>query len=243
MDDQALHNLRPGRRVIPVALLLVLVVASGVAAWTSSVSSRPSSSPGPEGVVVDNVPDVASANSTLAGSPVDGITCRTEADEVVKCHIHTYVSVYVNGHQQRLPAGIGITKPSTIEHYNNGPFYDVGLYNCLYWLHTHVNDGVIHVEAPVKSSFTLGQFFDIWGRPISATQVGPDRGAVTVFENGQRLSGDPRSTPLLAYGVIQIDVGSPFVAFHRVYFKVSGGCGQGALSCSTNTTTSQLAEL
>lgn len=98
-------------------------------------------------------------------------------------------------------------------------------------------DAVIHVEAPAMSSFTLCQLFDIWRQPLNANQIGPDKGAVVVFENGRRLTGDPRLTPPLARGVNQIDVGGPVVAFRKVLFEVDGGCGQGTLSCSTNSTT------
>jgi len=115
-----------------------------------------------------------------------------------------------------------------------GVFDDVGLYDCLYWLHTHAADGIIHVEAPAKENFTLGQFFDIWNQPLSSTQLGPDRGPVVVFENGKRLDGDPRATPLSPHATIQLDVGSPPVPFQPFTFKVTGGCGQGTNSCKTS---------
>ncbi len=35
---------------------------------------------------------------------------------------------------------------------------------CFYWLHTHTEDGIIHIESPVQRTFTLGHFFAIWGR-------------------------------------------------------------------------------
>jgi len=59
-------------------------------------------------------------------------------------------------------------------------------------------------------------------------------GPVVVFENGRRLSGDPRATPLEPHGVIQIDVGA-VVAFQPFHYKVVGACGQGTTSCSTPT--------
>ncbi|MDB5059109.1 MAG: hypothetical protein JWO59_2581, partial [Chloroflexi bacterium] len=33
---------------------------------------------------------------------------------------------------------------------------------CFYWLHTHATTDVIHVEAPARGTYTLGQFFAIW---------------------------------------------------------------------------------
>jgi hypothetical protein len=222
------------RRSIPFVLLLVLILASGVAALASSRSGG-SSHPGPEGVPILNVPTLGTVASSLKGAPVDGVSCRTQKTEVVKYHIHIYVSIYINGHQERLPAGIGITSPALVEHYPTGILYDVGLYNCLYWIHTHSSDNVVHVEAPAKGSFTLGQFFDIWNQTLSSSQVGPAKGNVIVFENGRQFTGDPRAVPLLPHGVIQIDVGSPAVPFQSFTYKVSGACGQGTTSCAIKT--------
>lgn len=223
---------RPPRRFIPFSLLAFLLVGSALGVW-ASIGTGPSSATGPEGVLVYNVRDLAPATTTVSGAPVDGLTCQTQSQEVVKYHIHVYLSVYVAGRLTRVPAGVGMTLPSSVQHFASGPYYDVGLANCAYWIHTHVNDGIIHVEAPHRASFTLGQFFDVWGQPLSARQVGPDKGSVVVFENGRRIVGDPRSTPLLPHGVIQIDVGAPVVAFHPVTYKVNGGCGQGTLGCAT----------
>jgi len=212
-------------------LLLVLLLATGLTVWLSIGSTN--SHVGPEGVLVFNVPDLASSSSTLSGKSVDGISCRTEAKEVVKYHVHVHVAIYVNGQMQRLPGGIGITKPQLVEHFPEGPFDEVGIYDCLYWLHTHVADGIIHVEAPAKQQFTLGQFFDIWNQPLGPNQVASDRGSVVVFENGKKLDGNPRSIPLYPHGVIQIDVGSPVVPFQPVAYKVTGGCGAGTKSCKS----------
>jgi hypothetical protein len=211
-------------------LLAVLVVASGVTAAAFSRASG--STAGPEGVAISRVANLASASTTHSGSIVDGIACDTIAKEVVKYHIHTHVVIYVNGHPERLPGGIGITKPALVDKYATGNFYDVGIYDCLYWLHTHVADGIIHVESPTKQTFTLGQFFDIWRQPLGPSQVGPARGSVVVFENGKRIGGNPRSTPLLNQGNIQIDVGTPVVAYHAFSFHVTGFCGQGTNGCS-----------
>jgi hypothetical protein len=214
--------------------MIVLVIAGSTTAVL--LTRSPNLKVGPEGVVVLNVPDLASASTTQSGKTVDGISCRPLAKETVKYHIHIHVAVYVKGRQERLPAGIGITKPLVVQQYATGPFDDVGLYDCLYWLHTHVADGIVHVEAPKKQSFTLGQFFDIWGQPLGPNQVGPAKGNVVVYENGKRFSGNPRSTPLLPHANIQIDVGNPVLPFQPFAFKVSGACGQGTLSCTTTTT-------
>jgi hypothetical protein len=78
---------------------------------------------------------------------------------------------------------------------------------CLYWLHTHDTTGVIHIESPAQRVYTLGEFFDVWGQPLSSTQVGHLTGHVTAFLNGRRFPGDPRSIKLTPHAVIQLDVG------------------------------------
>jgi hypothetical protein len=217
-------------------LILASVFAIGTSVWlvagSSNAIAAPSSHKGPEGVLIYNVPNLAPAPTTRNGQTIDGISCRKLSNETVKYHVHVLVNVYVKGKLLRLPAGIGITEPRLLEKYPTGKFYDVGLYNCLYWLHTHVADGIIHVEAPAKKAFTLGEFFDIWNQPLTPSQVGPAKGAVVVFENGKRLVGNPQLTQLLAQGIIQIDVGKPEVPFHSIHLKVTGSCGQGTLTCS-----------
>jgi len=47
----------------------------------------------------------------------------------------------------------------------------------------------------------------VWGRALSGTQVGRATGHVTVFVNGRRFAGDPRSIKLTPHAVIQLDVG------------------------------------
>ena len=223
------------RRLVPYSLLALLTVLSAVAA-VSSYGFKPTAGViGPEGVVVTHDPILAPASSSATGAPVDGMTCRKESAEVVKYHVHVYVTFFVNGQQRRLPGGIGITRPFLNEHLSSGNFIDVGVYDCLYWIHTHVGDGIIHVEAPSKATFILGQFFDVWRQPLSSTRVGPAKGSVVVFSNGRRLSGNPRDVALPPEGDIQIDVGSPVVAFQPFSFHVTGLCGAGTASCAAPT--------
>jgi hypothetical protein len=134
------------------------------------------------------------------GATVDGIACQ--ASEQVAYHIHAHLAIYVSGSPQVVPAGIGIPGPQQVV---NG-FVEGG--KCLYWLHTHDATGIIHVESPAQRVYTLGQFFDIWGRSLSGTQVGRATGHVTVFLNGKRFAGDPRSIKLTPHAVIQLDVGT-----------------------------------
>lgn len=232
MTNGPLSSTSRSRRLVPFVLLLMLVVGSGVAALASN-RTVPVSVIGPEGVAMNSAPLLASASSSATGAPVDGLTCRTAKNEIVKYHVHVHLTFFVNGVQRALPAGIGITKPYLTEHLSSGTFLDVGLYDCLYWLHTHVADGIIHVESPTKQSFTLGQFFDVWRQPLSNNQVGPAHGKVVVYSNGHLMTGNPRNVVLPPGGDLQIDVGTPVVAFQPFTFHVTGLCGQGTSGCAT----------
>jgi len=218
-----------------VIVLVVVVLGGGSVGLGLGLAGKSTPAPGgPEGVPVQNVPDLAPASTTASGAPVDGITCRTAMDQGAAFHIHNHVDIFVNGQQMRLPAGAGIAAPRLAEHLTTGLFVDNSPKGCLYWLHVHSDDGIIHIEAPHKATFTLGQFFDIWGQPLSSDQVGPARGTVVAFVNGHQFHGDPRNIPLLAQGTIQLDVGTPVVPFQPIQFTVSGLCGAGTSNCSTS---------
>jgi hypothetical protein len=86
------------------------------------------------------------------------------------------------------------------------------------WLHTHSADGIIHTESPIQRTYTLGDFFDIWGQPLGRAQVGPAHGAVAALFNGRVFTGNPRQIPLLAHVQIQLDVGRPLIAPEHITF-------------------------
>ena len=80
------------------------------------------------------------------------------------------------------------------------------------WLHTHAADGIIHTESPVKRTYTLGDFFDIWGQPLDRDTGRTCAGASRALFNGRVFTGNPRTIPLLAHAQIQLEVGRPLVA-------------------------------
>lgn len=134
------------------------------------------------------------------GRTVDGIQCQS--NEQVAYHIHAHLAIFANGAQQTVPRGIGIPGPDQVQ----DGFVAGG--KCFYWMHTHDASGIIHIESPTQHVYTLGQFFDLWGQPLSRGQVGQTHGHVTVFVDGVRFSGDPRSITLSPQKVIQLDVGT-----------------------------------
>jgi hypothetical protein len=147
---------------------------------------------------------LAGTDGQAQGQPVDGISCNTS--EQVVYHIHAHLAVYTNGMARIIPEGIGIVPPTQVVQTSAGPFVTAG--KCFYWLHSHTQDGIIHVESPSQRVYTLGNYFDIWNQPLSTAQVGPAHGQVTAFVDGRPFTGDPRSIPLNAHTLIQLDVGS-----------------------------------
>lgn len=229
-DDDESYAPRWSRRAWGATAVAILVLVGLGLGLGLTLGRGSSGAPvGPEGVPVQHVPDLASPDSTVKGTPVDGITCRPTMDQTAKYHVHAHLAIFVNGRQLRVPAGAGIVPPRASEQIPGGLFVDSGSDDCLYWLHVHADDGIIHIEAPAKENFTLGQFFDVWGQPLGPDQVGPAHGAVVAYLNGTRFAGNPRNVPLLSQAVIQLDVGSPVVPFKPLNFKVIGLC---STSCS-----------
>ena len=137
---------------------------------------------------------------------MDGIHCDT--NEQVLFHIHAHLTVVVNGSPRQIPAGIGIPGAQA-QNTPQGTFIGGG--KCFYWLHTHAADGIVHIESPIHRTFTLGNFFNIWGQPLGPGQAGPARGHVTAIYNGKVYHGDPRDIPLTKHAQIQLQVGTPLV--------------------------------
>ena len=177
-----------------------------MSATTSTASAAGAEKPGPEGIPLETGPQLAPASSTTQGATVDGVQCAPV--EQLVYHIHIHLQVYVNGQPRTLPAAIGLIGP-VYEETPYGRFY--GAQTCYYWLHTHTNDGIIHVESPTKRIYTLGNFFDEWRQPLSRGQVAGAKGKVTAFLNGKPWTQDPRTIPLIPHASIDLDVGSPTV--------------------------------
>ena len=168
---------------------------------------------GPESVPVPAGPALADTSNGATGQPVDGISCQTS--EQTLFHIHAHLTIFVNGAARQVPAGIGIPGAQATQT-AQGAFIETG--TCFYWLHTHADDGIIHIESPVQRTYTLGNFFDIWGQPLGPDQLGPESGHVVAIYNGQVYQGNPRDIPLTAQAQIQLQVGTPLVEPQQITF-------------------------
>ena len=140
----------------------------------------------------------SSSTSGPNGQPVVGINC--EANEQLATHYHAHLDIIWKGQPVKVPANTGI-QPT-----------------CLYWMHTHDDTGVIHIEAPKKEAnrqFTLGDFFSVWGKPldgkhVASLDVGPGD-QMKVWVDGQPYTGDPSKIVLKSHEQIVIEIGPPFV--------------------------------
>ena len=148
---------------------------------------------------------LASTADQSTGDTVDGVV-KSNSMETTVYHIHAHLQIYVNGTQKLIPYGVGIMPPYSLSGSGSSAFVSGG--SKFYFLHTHDETGVIHVESPSKQQYTLGNFFDLWKQPLSTTQVGPNKGTVTVFVDGKKYTGDPTKIELTSYEKIQIDVGT-----------------------------------
>ncbi len=169
---------------------------------------------GPEGVSIPKAPALGRTRLLAVGESVDGIPCQ--GGEQVLFHIHAHLTIFIRGIARQVSAGIGIAPPYQVETTPRGAF--VAGASCFMWLHTHSADGIIHTESPVNHTYTLGEFFDIWGQPLDREQVGSAHGPVTALFNGRVFTGNPREIPLLAHAQIQLEVGRPLVAPEKITF-------------------------
>lgn len=215
--------IRPSHLALALTGALVLAACGGSATQTSGHAATSASTAGAsattatstaaqaqagfEGIALEPGAQLAPAGTT-GTRPVHGISCG--ATEQLAYHIHAHLAVYVDGLPRALPGGIGIPG-SADQQTAQGPIATGG--RCIYWLHTHTSDGVIHVESPTKRIYTLGDFFAIWRQPLSSTRVAGASGHVSAFVDGRPWPRSPSSIPLDPHAAIQLDVGLPLIPF------------------------------
>ena len=112
-------------------------------------------------------------------------------------HIHQHLEIFVNGRSVVVPPNIGIAA--------GGAFFSP--------IHTHATDGIIHVESPTQRTFTLGQFFDVWGVKLTPTCIGgycnSAGAALVAYVNGHKVTGDPGLIVLGSFDEIVLTDGTP----------------------------------
>ena len=130
------------------------------------------------------------AGGSGSGAPIAGVGCATNE----RYHIHAMVSFYRDGIRLGIPANIGLK-------------------GCTYEMHTHdATTGVVHIETDVQKDFVLGQFFALWGQPLSRSSAAGIAGPVRFYtiDNGvlSWYAGDPALIPLKAHREVLVVTGT-----------------------------------
>jgi len=140
------------------------------------------------------------------GQTTAGLECLLSMAE--DYHVHTHVSIFLNGEALAVPPEIGIVDTSATTH-------------CFYSIHTHEKSGKIHVEAAAPGIFTLGQLFSIWGQPLTNTDLAGFTGmpvVVYVTDNGvvTEVADNWQNIELTSHREITIAVGSPITEIPNI---------------------------
>jgi hypothetical protein len=142
------------------------------------------------------------------GRPVAGLACRSRSSARFGAH----PEVFANRHVVIVPAGVGIAPPRR----RQGAYVTGG--RCRYAAITQEPTGVIEIERGAR--LTLGDFFAIWGQPLSPERMATFRARsgerVLAFVDGRRRHGDPRMIPLARHAQIVLELRG-YVAPHARY--------------------------
>jgi hypothetical protein len=193
-EEQAAAAKRARLMRVGVGLAVVVVAAIVAVAVLSGGSEKKKS--GPQGQAgLQNTPGPWDAGTEGVEKRAAALGLPDPSDTVF--HVHANLEVVTDGKKQTVPANIGIDQSS----------------NFLTSLHTHATDGVIHMEAVQPYPFKLGQFFQVWNVPFSATQIGSyhvGKGLVLqTWVNGKRIKGDPANYAMKAHDRIVVGFGKP----------------------------------
>jgi hypothetical protein len=135
-------------------------------------------------------------------------------------HIHAMLHIYVNGLLVPLPANIGLPPGKGIESS----------------MHTHDSSGIIHMEAPRPHTYTLGDFFAVWGVKLGPAQVGGLTGyggnKLHFFLNGKPIT-NPAALVLHRYDSVVIGYGpvNSFPHTPSTFLLSEVEKGEGGLGC------------
>lgn len=148
------------------------------------------------GFIYLQIQSIIAHNTTYP--PINGIACDT--NEQVAFHIHAHLTVYINGKHITIPKGIGIAADNS----------------CIYWMHTHTGDGIIHIEAPAPASnLALDDFLTVWHNGFAKLNFPPEMNLTTgwkIYVNGQPFKGTVNSllnteVTLASHNVVTLDYG------------------------------------
>ncbi|MEO5646104.1 MAG: hypothetical protein ABIO57_03500 [Candidatus Paceibacterota bacterium] len=112
-------------------------------------------------------------------------------------HIHQHLDMLIDGQVVPVPTHIGIDQADQF----------------IATIHVHDTSGIVHVESPIVQTFTLGQFFDIWGLKFTTTSIGNyavgNSKVLQLYVNGTLYQGDLREFVLAAHQELFLFYGTP----------------------------------
>ena len=145
--------------------------------------------------------------------PISGLSC--DSMEQSGYHIHVHFTIYINEKPLTIPAGIGIPADGS----------------CFYWMHTHTDDGIIHIEAPQKlHNLALDDFMTLWQQGFPTLNFPPQMTQSSgwkIFVNGKPFNGVVTSpllteVPLQPHDAVTLEYGSPNPAPDAFYAFPAG---------------------
>jgi hypothetical protein len=189
---------RVRRRRLGIAAVLAAVLVAGIGGLAVSAANRdrqPATSPGPlAGLQTGPAPWGANTADLAERLRAIGIPALSPM-EGTAVHIHQHLDLYVDGRKILVPAGIGIDPA-------------VGYAP----LHTHDPSGVIHVESPTVRTYTLGEFFAVWGVRITPSCLGGYCAGggrqLRLFVDGRPDRGDPTTLALAPHQELVVAFGT-----------------------------------
>jgi len=159
------------------------------------IAAPPAVYPWPIGVGPRYHPPAATA-AVLAGVPIGRLRCVKGARFAV------HVELFARREVAIIPPRVGIARSG-----------------CSYPLRTTTPTGVVDVARAGR--WTLGDLFRVWGQRLGTTRLLSFSGPVSVFVDGHRRLGDPRSLVLTRHAEIVLEVGG-YLTPHASYLFPKG---------------------
>ena len=138
----------PWAYVLPAIVVIIVIIAAAY------IETR-------QGVTTTAILSRASPNFPFSCLP----------SESLFQHVHPYLRIVINGQDVSIPGAIGIQNAVPEGSSVWGEVYGGGSASCFEPLHTHDASGIIHIESPTDTNYTLGDFFDIWNQTYAYALV------------------------------------------------------------------------
>jgi hypothetical protein len=179
---------RRARQIMWIAGVAAVV---GVGAFLLTNRSEPASPASLPGVLTTDAP--WPANAAQSGARADALGLPAEGTTM---HEHANVQIFVNGQREPVPTDIGID-------------LDAGTGQSI---HTHDDTGTVHLESSQARTFTLGEFFGVWGVRLTPSCIGgycnDEQNRLRIYVDGEQRTGDPGDITLADQSVIVVTYGT-----------------------------------